>query len=50
MLVEEIGQVRFKDRHAAIAKQLDPGLVVINANYLVTHVGKAGCRHKPDVT
>ena len=50
MLRQQFGQVLFEDRHAALAELLHPGFVVVYADDLVAHLGKANGRHQPYVS
>ena len=50
VLCQELGQMFLKDGHTAIAEQLYPHLIVVDADDLVTHVRKTGCRNQPNVS
>ena len=50
VLGQQLRQVLLKNGHAALAELLHPGFIIIDADHLVAHVGKTGCRNQPNIS
>ena len=50
VLRQQLGQVLFKDRHAALAELPHPGFVIVDGDNLMTHVRETSSCYQPNVS